>query len=71
MANVSRGRCLLQNWLNVRKMTQAEFARRSGINVRTVSHYCNNDKRMSVEALYMAHIILDVPMERFYEWTLE
>lgn len=71
MVKVSRGRCLLQNWLDLRGMTQAEFARRSGWSERMVSYYCNSQKRMSPEALYSASIILDVPMERFYEWHLK
>lgn len=66
----SRGRCLLQYWLDHRQMTQAEFSRRSGWSVRMVSFYCTGERKMSVEAMYTASQILNVPMERLYSWDL-
>lgn len=64
----SRGRCLLQYWLDARQMSQAEFSRRSGMSVRIISYYCTDERKMSVEALYTASQILNVPMENFYTW---
>lgn len=69
--NISIGRCLLQFWLDQRGMSQAEFARRSGISERMVSHYCSGKKKMTVRSLIIASLVLDVPMDRFYEYTLE
>ncbi|MNC08735.1 helix-turn-helix protein [compost metagenome] len=71
MVKVSRGRSLLQNCLDLRKMSQAEFSRRSGWSVRMISYYCTGERRMSPEAMFAASSILEVPMESLYEWTLE
>lgn len=68
--NISIRRCLLQHWLDYRNMTQAEFARRSGISPRMVSHYCKGNQKMTIEALIIASLILDVPMEKFHEYVL-
>ncbi|CAJ1315880.1 helix-turn-helix domain-containing protein [Paenibacillus nuruki] len=68
MIKVSRGRCLLQHWLDRRDMSQAEFSRRTGIPRRMISFYCTNTKKMSLEAMYMASQILSVHMEDLYEW---
>ncbi len=71
MAKVSRGRCLLQYWLDRRGMSQAEFSRRTGINKRMVSFYCQNDKKMSIEAMYQAARLLSIHMEDLYDWEVE
>ncbi|MFD1885561.1 helix-turn-helix domain-containing protein [Paenibacillus wenxiniae] len=68
MSRVSLGRCLLRDHLRSRKMSQAEFARRLDINKRMVSHYCNNEREMPLDVLYGASIILDIPMDQFYEF---
>lgn len=68
MIKVSRGRCLLQHWLNVREMSQAAFSEKSGIDVRMVSYYCNGKRKMSIEALYAASVILEVDMDKLYEF---
>ncbi|MCM3131930.1 helix-turn-helix domain-containing protein [Paenibacillus polysaccharolyticus] len=52
-------------------MTQAEFARRTGISARMVSYYCNSEQDMTVEVLILASLILDIPMEKFYEYELK
>lgn len=71
MKKISLGRCLLQHWLDHRDMTQAEFARRTGISARMVSYYCNSEQDMTVEVLILASLILDIPMEKFYEYELK
>lgn len=71
MIKVSRGRCLLKPILKARKMTQTELAIRSGWSVRMISHYCNDEKKMSVEAMYAASLILEVDMSELYEWVIE
>lgn len=71
MYKVSRGRCLLQPLLKTRKMTQTEFARRSGWSQRMVSFYCRNERKMSVEAMYVASLILEVDMAELYEWEVK
>ncbi|OMF17276.1 hypothetical protein BK131_04745 [Paenibacillus amylolyticus] len=70
MNKLSLGRCLLQHWLDHRNMSQAEFARRTGISPRMVSHYCNGTQKMTVEVLTLSSLILDVPMEKFHEYEL-
>jgi transcriptional regulator with XRE-family HTH domain len=67
---ISLGRCLLQHWLDHRQMSQAEFSRRTGVSVRMVSHYCTDKQKMTVEVLILASLVLDVPMEKFYEYEL-
>lgn len=69
--NVSIRRCLLQHWLDFRGMSQAEFARRSGISPRMVSHYCRENQKMTIEVLIISSLILDIPMEKFHEYELE
>ncbi|MGG4035873.1 helix-turn-helix transcriptional regulator [Paenibacillus cisolokensis] len=66
----SRGRCLLQYWLDYRGISQAEFARRSGYSKRIVSHWCNDERKMSVEAMYTAAVILGIKMEQLYMWQI-
>jgi transcriptional regulator with XRE-family HTH domain len=51
-------------------MTQADFARKSGWSKRMISHYCNDDRLMSVEAMYTAAVILEIPMEQLYQWKI-
>lgn len=41
---VSRGRCLLPNWIEKKGWTQAEYARRSGRHKRVISHFCNGER---------------------------
>ncbi len=62
---------MLRSILKVRKMTQTEFARRSGWSQRMISFYCRDERKMSVEAMYVASLILEVGMDELYEWELE
>lgn len=66
--DISRGRCRLQEWLDKRAMTQADFARKSNLSERVISYYCTGERRMSPEAMYIASKILNVPMDWLYEW---
>ncbi len=66
----SRGRCLLQYWIKKRNLTQTEFASRCGWSQRMVSHWCNDERPMSVEAMYTASLVLDINMEDLYQWQI-
>ncbi|MEC0239444.1 helix-turn-helix transcriptional regulator [Paenibacillus dokdonensis] len=66
----SRGRCLLQYWLDHRNITQADFARRIGWSPRMVSFWCKDERLMSVEAMYAASVILEIHMEQLYQWRI-
>lgn len=69
--NISRGRCLLPDLLKQRKWTQTFFAERSGRSVRMVSHFCNSERAMLPEDMYVAAMILGCRMEDLYEWVNE
>lgn len=66
----SRGRCLLQYWLDHNGISQAEFSRRSGWSQRMISHWCNNERLMSVEAMYTAAVLLGIRMDELYQWQI-
>lgn len=68
---VTRGRCLLQYWLDHREMTQAEFALRTGWSKRMVSFFATSQRSMPVEAMYLAAMILSIQMEQLYEWDVQ
>ncbi|KAA8782485.1 helix-turn-helix transcriptional regulator [Paenibacillus amylolyticus] len=70
MVEVTRGRCLLQFWLDHRQMTQAEFSRRSGWSKRMVSFIATGRSMMNPEAMYLAAQILGIQMEELYEWKV-
>jgi hypothetical protein len=36
-----------------------------------ISHWCNNEKPMSVEAMYSVSVTLGIHMEDLYRWKLE
>lgn len=65
---VSRGRCRLQEWLDVRGLTQVQFAARTGLSTRMVSYYCTDTRPMTPEAQYLACKALHIHMEDLYEW---
>ncbi|WP_082067339.1 helix-turn-helix domain-containing protein [Paenibacillus terrae] len=66
----SRGRCLLQYWLNERGISQTDLAERSGWSVRMVSYWCKTERMMSVDAMYTVSTILEVHMEDLYQWII-
>lgn len=66
----SRGRCLLGYWLYKKGMTQTELAQRIGWSNRMVSHWCRNERLMSVEAMYTVAEVLDIHMEDLYQWQI-
>lgn len=68
---VSRGRCLLQYWISRKGWTQSEYARRSSTSKRVISHFCNNERIMKPEDLYVASLLLDCRMEDLFEWIIE
>lgn len=68
---VSRGRCLLQFWIDKKGWTQAEYARRSGRSKRVISHFCKNERVMKPEDEYTASLLLDCRMEDLHVWIIE
>ncbi|MEK4193314.1 MULTISPECIES: helix-turn-helix transcriptional regulator [Paenibacillus] len=67
---VTRGRCLLQDWIDNKGWTQAEYAKRSGRPKRIISHFCNNERVMKPEDEYAASLIFDCRMEDLHEWIV-
>lgn len=68
---VSRGRCRLQEWLDIRGFSQIDFAEKTGLSARMVSYYCTSTRPMTPEAQYLAHKALHIHMEDLYEWIIE
>lgn len=66
--HISRGRCLLSNLLAQKGWTHTEYARRSGRSRRVISHFCNDERVMLPEDMYLASKLLDCRMEDLYEW---
>lgn len=63
------GNCLLRRRLREAKMTQAELARRSGINPSLISDYVNNRFIMGLEAARIISEIVDCDITELYEWA--
>lgn len=68
MASFIRGRCLLQSHLEEINMSQAELSRRSGYSQRMISHFVNNERKMSADAMYTISLIIGCEMSNLYEW---
>lgn len=66
--NISRGRCLLPDLIASKGWTQAEYAKRAGRHPRIISHFCNDERVMLPEDMYIASIIFGCKMEDLYEW---
>ncbi|OME55092.1 helix-turn-helix domain-containing protein [Paenibacillus odorifer] len=71
MVKVSRGRCLLQDWLDLKGMSQAELSRRTGYAARMISFYCSGSRPMSTNAMYIISRVLGIHMEDLYEWKMK
>lgn len=67
---VTRGRCLLQDWIDRKGWTQTEYAKRSGRPKRIISHFCNNERVMKPEDEYTASLIFGCRMEDLHEWIV-
>ncbi|OIK13554.1 transcriptional regulator [Bacillus sp. MUM 116] len=61
------GKCLLQNLLRRKRMTQQELADRTGKTKQTISRYINNQSIMSYETAINIAAELDCTMEDLYE----
>lgn len=73
MASIVRGRCLLQRYLGMTGLSQTELANRTGYSQRMISHFANDTRRMSIEAMYVITLELrryipSLRMEDLYEW---
>lgn len=64
---VSRGRCLLWDWIKYKGWTQSEYARRSGLTQRRVSYLCNGERVMLPEEMYVAERLLGCRWDQLYE----
>lgn len=69
--NISRGRCLLSDLIKAKGWKQSDYARRAGRHPRVISHFCNDERVMLPEDLYIASLILECKMEDLYEWRLD
>lgn len=68
---VSRGRCLLPEWLELKGWSQAEYARRSGRSKRMISYFCSGDRVMLPEDMYIASKLLGCRWDQLYEMIEE
>lgn len=71
---VSRGRCLLQDWLNLAGWSQSEYARRSGRSARMISYFCSGKRAMLPEDIHTAVLLLSpfgCTYDKLYEWTID
>jgi transcriptional regulator with XRE-family HTH domain len=64
---VSRRRCLLLDWIKKCGLTQTEYARRAGRSQRMISYFCNNERPMHPEDMYIAEKILGCTWDQLYE----
>lgn|GEM_PF-2958516 len=65
---VSRKGCLLGDWIEKKGWTKAEYARLSGRSKRMISYFCNNERPMHPEDIYIAHKLLGVTFDELYLW---
>lgn len=69
--NVSRGRCLLGDFIDSQGWTQAKYADIVGRHPRVISHFCKDERVMLPEDLKVASLVFKCPMDAFYEWNIE
>lgn len=69
--NISRGRCLLSDFIHSRGWTQAHYAELVGRHPRVISHFCKDERVMLPEDLYIASKVFKCKMEDLYEWIEE
>lgn len=69
--NVSRGRCLLGDFIQARGWTQAQYADKVNRHPRVISHFCQDERVMLPEDLVAASIVFQCAMNDFYEWDIE
>ncbi|WP_375104034.1 helix-turn-helix domain-containing protein [Paenibacillus sp. RS8] len=69
--HVTRGRCLLQEWIDSRGWTQTDYAKMSGRPKRMISHFCNDERVMKPEDEYAASLIFGCKIEELHDWTVE
>ncbi|MFC3768336.1 helix-turn-helix domain-containing protein [Paenibacillus sp. GCM10012303] len=67
----SRGKCLLQYWLDKKGMTQAELSRKTGWSSRMISYWCSRKRLMTPEAMYTVARLLEINTDDLYQWILE
>jgi transcriptional regulator with XRE-family HTH domain len=62
----SRGECQIKPLLVKIGMSQAELARKAGYSPRMISFFANDDKPMSVEAMWKVSNVIGCYMEDLY-----
>lgn len=68
MALCALGRCLLQQRLRERKMSQIELSLATGISESMISKYANNYKVMSLKQAKLISDVLHCLIEELYDW---
>lgn len=62
------GRCLLQEILDDKDMTQVELAEKLNVTVQQVNKYVLNKQKMSIQVMKNIAYIVNCQMEDLYEW---
>lgn len=62
------GRCLLQDILDARAMSQADLADKLNVKPPQINKYVKETQGMSYQAAYNISKILNCRMEDLYEW---
>jgi transcriptional regulator with XRE-family HTH domain len=70
MANIMIRRCLLQQWLNKRGLTQVDLAHITGLSLTQISEYSTNKRGMSSKNLILISHFLSCHAEELYEWDI-
>lgn len=68
MNNISRGRCLLGDLISSRGWTYEHYATISGRSARMISYFCNNERTMLPEDIYVAMLIFNCEITNIYEF---
>lgn len=65
------GKCLLQNLLNRRHMTQVDLSDLTGISKTQISEYIANTRKMSLANAKLIAYVLKCHMDDLYEWKIK
>lgn len=67
---VSREGCLLGVWIERRGWTQTKYAKLAGRSKRMISYFCNNERPMHPEDIFIALKLLDIEFDQLYAFTI-
>ena len=65
--DASQGRCQVNRLLKEIDMTQAELARRTGINKRAISYFCNDERPMYYYQARLIAKVIGCKLDDIYE----